>query len=379
MMVATGTSASGPQTTSLLAAYRGLVCDLDGVVYRGAAEVPYAVPVLTAASGTHSVVYATNNASRPPADVAHQLAGFGLKVGVDQVVTSSQAGADHLVDVLPPGARVLAVGGSGVRLALEAVGLTVVTPDELGDGAEPVQAVLQGYGPHVRAVDLAEASYAVEAGAVWVATNCDATLPTERGMAPGNGMLVAAVVRAAGREPVVVGKPEAPLYTSCVRRLGLTPGEVLAVGDRLDTDILGAMAAGLDSLWVLTGADDLHSLAVATGSPRPTYVAPDLRALEHPLPLVTRSGDGWVCGGVRVSVVDGVSIRSSDDDETGAGGTPAARGAEAPDRRAALLTAGVHALCDARDRASSQPVDAGSVAASLTSAVEWWGGGGGGQ
>lgn len=370
MVVATE---DGPPGTagSLLAAYRGLVCDLDGVVYRGAAEVPYAVPALTAAGRSVGVVYATNNASRPPEEVARQLRGFGLELTADQVVTSSQAGAAHLAQLLPPGAPVLAVGGDGVRLALEEVGLTVVLPaaGHHSRGSE-VAGVLQGYGSQVRAADLAEASYAVAAGAVWVATNRDATLPTDRGVAPGNGMLVDAVARATGRQPVVVGKPEAPLYATSVTRLDAASSEVLAVGDRLDTDILGAMAAGLDSLWVLTGVDDLTSLAGAVGRPRPTYVAPDLRALARPRPVVTPSGDWWRCGGVRVRIVDGVSVDHAVD-ERDAGGDSTSDGERGRlDRRIALLTAGVHALCAARDAAGHVPLDVGAVATSLRSVVE---------
>lgn len=359
---------------SLGAAYRGLVCDLDGVVYRGPDEVPHAVASLVAVSRGCGVVYATNNASRPPEDVAHQLASFGLDVGADQVVTSSQAGAARLADLLPQGARVLAVGGVGVRRALEEVGLAVVLPGGVtggpGDDEVGVAGVLQGYGPDVRARDLAEASYAVQGGAIWVATNRDATLPTDRGVAPGNGMLVDAVARATGRQPVVVGKPEAPLYAASVARLGFEAAEVLAIGDRLDTDILGAMAAGLDSLWVLTGVDDLSTLAAADGRPAPTYVAPDLRVLARPRPVVTRSDDWWVCGGVRLRLVDGVSIEHEIDRGTAKDATDPAAGGGDLDRRIALLTAGVRALCDARDRADPSTLDAAAVAASLQSVVE---------
>ncbi len=370
---ATETGSRGP-SSGLGASYRGLVCDLDGVVYRGPTELRHAVSALTEVRASCDVVFATNNASRPPADVAHQLAGFGLEVTAEQVVTSSQAGAAHLAELLPHGARVLAVGGVGVRHALEEVGFTVVLPDEVtsrsGDTDVGVAGVLQGYGPDVRARDLAEASYAVEGGAIWVATNRDATLPTERGVAPGNGMLVDAVARATGRQPVVVGKPEAPLYAASITRLGFEAAEVLAIGDRLDTDILGAMAAGLDSLWVLTGVDDLASLAVAAGRPLPTYVAPDLRVLAAPRPVVTRSDDWWVCGRVRVRVVDGVSIEH-DVDKTGAGEAAKMSSGNNPlDRRIALLTAGVRAMCHARDATDRGTFDGVAVATSLQSVVE---------
>lgn len=275
--------------------YAGVVCDLDGVVRRGTEAVPHAVEQLTALR--IPVVFATNNASLTPDDVAAQLVGLGLPVGSASVVTSSQAGAAYVASKVPAGAHVLAVGGPGVAAALREVGLTAV--DRASDG---VAAVLQGYGPQVTATDLAEASYAVQSGASWVATNRDATLPTHRGIAPGNGALLSAVALATGTQPVSTGKPEPPLYNLAVARLGGTQRDVLAIGDRLDTDILGAMAAGLDSLWVLSGVDDLVSFARAPGNPAPTYAALDLRALARPPMVPAQESDGWVCGGVRLAV-----------------------------------------------------------------------------
>jgi glycerol 3-phosphatase-2 len=263
-------------TTSLQDRYAAIVCDLDGVVYRGPAAVPHAVDALV---GTRlPVIYATNNASRPPADVAAHLRELGLPCGPEAVATSSQAGARTIADRVPPASAVLAVGGPGVAVALEEAGLTPVLPDAVS-GHHPV-AVLQGYGPQVTATHLAEAAYAVQSGAIWVATNTDATLPTDRGVAPGNGSLVAAVQRAVGRAPdVVAGKPSAPLYLMCADRLAVPAERVLAVGDRLDTDIEGAVAAGMDSLLVLTGVDDLAACLAAPPHRRPTWVAHDLRSL----------------------------------------------------------------------------------------------------
>ena len=310
--------------------YGGVVCDLDGVVRRGSAAVPYAVEQLTAL--TSPVVYATNNASLTPEDVAGELLGLGLPVGPDNVVTSSQAAAAYLASRFPAGAPVLAVGGPGVAAALAEVGLTPVATAEAG-----VVAVLQGYGPNVTALDLAEASYAIEGGATWVATNRDATLPTHRGIAPGNGALLGAVATATGRQPSAsAGKPEPPLYDLSVTRLGVPKSDVLAIGDRLDTDILGAMAAGLDSLWVLTGVDDLVTFATAPGRPAPTYAARDLRALARP-PLAARpKGQEWVCDTVRLSVTwergDAIVHRSS-----------------TPDGADALVTTAVAALVHGRD------------------------------
>jgi hypothetical protein len=122
-------------------------------------------------------------------------------------------------------------------------------------------------------------------------------------VAPGNGALIAAVALATGTQPVAVGKPEPPLYTLAVGRLGCRPPEVLAIGDRLDTDILGAHAAGVQSLWVLTGVDHLASFASAPGRPSPTFTATDLQALSLPAQRPHReTPDTWVCEPVRLSV-----------------------------------------------------------------------------
>lgn len=261
---------------ALVARYAAVVCDLDGVVYRGPTAVPHAVEVLGGLDVP--VLYATNNASRSPSDVASHLRDLGLACTPDAVATSSQAGAWLLADRLAAGSPVLAVGGAGVSVALAEAGLRPVLPADAA--CTPVDAVLQGYGPAVTATDLAEAAYAVEGGATWVATNTDGTLPTDRGVAPGNGSLVAAVERAVGHPPhLVAGKPAPPLYLLCAGRLDLPVDRVLAVGDRLDTDIEGAVAAGMDSLLVLTGVDDLRACLAAPPQRRPTWVAPDLRAL----------------------------------------------------------------------------------------------------
>ena len=284
--------------TTLMQDYRGIVCDLDGVVYRGHEAVPHAVGALDAAiSAGLRVVYATNNASRTPAEVATQLTELGLAPSPEDVVTSAQAGARRVRELLGAPARVLAVGGEGVRLALREEGLVVAS-----DAAD-VRAVLQGFGKDVGWRDLAEAAYAVQAGAVWVATNVDATLPTDRGTAPGNGTLVEAVRSATGREPVVVGKPWTPLYELSAQALGTSAAQTLAIGDRLDTDVAGANAAGMDALFVLTGVHGPADLAAAAPAQRPRYVGADLRSLGQAYEAPRRVDDAWVCGPAMVEVV----------------------------------------------------------------------------
>ena len=253
--------------------YDAIVCDLDGVVYRGDPAVPHAVESLSAAG--IPVQYATNNASRPPAAVGEHLRRLGLDVDDSAVATSSQAAAWLLTKHVARGATVLAVGGPGVAEALRERGYVPVS-----SAADDPVAVVQGYGQGVTADDLAQAAYAVQRGALWLATNTDHTLPTASGYAPGNGALVLAVGAAVGRGPdLVAGKPDEPLYLMCAERLGVEPSRVLAVGDRLETDIEGAHHAGMDSLLVLTGVHGVEDALAAPPEERPTWIARDLRAL----------------------------------------------------------------------------------------------------
>lgn len=276
-------------------AYRGIVSDLDGVVYRGARPVPHAVEALAGAGVP--VHYATNNASRPPGEVAAHLRELGLPCADNEVTTSSEAGAWLLSRTAEPPTRVLAVGGPGVALALERAGFTVVVPRD-APGSGRLDAVLQGYGRDVTAADLAEAAYAVQAGARWVATNTDSTLPTDRGVAPGGGSLVSAVEGAVGRGPdAVAGKPHPTIYELALERLDLAADEVLAIGDRLETDIEGAVATGMASLFVLTGVDSIDDVLRAEPRRRPTYIHSDLAGL--PAHLTANALDGSLTAVVR--------------------------------------------------------------------------------
>lgn len=281
---------------SLLSRYDALVCDLDGVIYRGPEPVPYAIESVEAAGGAGvKVAYATNNASRPPAEVAEHLRELGLTADDSAVINSSMAGADHLARHLHEGATVLAVGGDGVRLALSDKGFRVVT----GLKSEQPAAVLQGYGPKVTAQDLAHVAYAVQRGARWVATNTDRTLPTAQGTAPGNGALIGAVREAVDVDPEVVGKPGPLMYTMAAARLGSSAARTLGIGDRLETDVAGAHAAGMDCLHVLTGVHGPTDLIAAPADLRPRYVADDLRALHDPYDEPRRRDDGWHLGAAR--------------------------------------------------------------------------------
>lgn len=304
---------------SLARSHDVLLLDLDGVVYVSGHEVSHAARSLRDAGLAGArVCYVTNNASRTPRDVAEQLRGFGLDASDDDVVTSAQAGAQLLADSLPSGSRVLAVGGTGVGQALRERGLTVV--DALADPLVPegdaVAAVLQGFGKDLNWIALARAARAVGGGAVWVATNDDMTIPTDFGVAPGNGTLVAAVAAATGRTPQVVGKPRPTLLREAVERTGAD--RPLVVGDRLDTDMEGARNAGLVSLLVLTGVTKTLDLWRAPGHRRPDHIGTDLRALLRPALVVNAERCGTSCLDASASVERNRLVASWNDDPAAA-------------------------------------------------------------
>lgn len=293
----------------LIDAYDLAMLDLDGVVYRGAQAVPHAVETIEVVHARHvRLAFLTNNASRTAADVAGQIRGFGLDVDAADVVTAGEAIARIVAESVPPGSPVLVVGGPGLSVPLQARGLRCVQSADDGP-----MAVVQGFHPDVGWRNLAEASYAIQAGAPWFVSNLDLTFPSSRGIAPGNGSLVEAVRRATGAEPVAAaGKPERGLFDEALRRTGAT--RPLMIGDRVDTDIVGALNCGIDALHVLTGVDGLADVARLPPAHRPHYVAHDVRALLQPHPAVEAQHGHWRCGTAVAEVdADGVVALTAGD------------------------------------------------------------------
>jgi HAD superfamily hydrolase (TIGR01450 family) len=283
-----------------------VLADLDGVVYAGAGALPHAVESLNRAAKGRRLGYITNNASRTDASVAAHLTDLGLRVSAEDVVTSPQAAMRLLTQRIPAGSRVLVVGGEGLVVEVEKAGFVVTRSADDGPAA-----VVQGFSPDVAWVHLAEAAFALktpedEGGIPWIATNTDWTIPQSRGIAPGNGTLVSAVHTAVGRLATVAGKPETPIFEEAVRRFGAT--RPLFIGDRLDTDIAGAQAAGIRSALVLTGIDRPKHVLAAPPSSRPTYILADLRELHEPYPATRTKGDVTTVGSASVRI-DGADVR----------------------------------------------------------------------
>ncbi|MGN6612422.1 MAG: HAD-IIA family hydrolase [Angustibacter sp.] len=336
-----------------------VLLDLDGVVYVGPQAVPGAAATLAELRRRGPrVAFVTNNASRTPADVAQHLTTLSIDSAADDVVTSAQAAARLLAADLPASARVLVVGAEGLREAVRAVGLTPV-----GSVDDDPAAVVQGFSPQLSWAMLDEACVAVRRGLPWIATNIDSTLPTPRGPAPGNGAFVDVVARTTGASPRVAGKPAPALLAAAVDRTGAQ--RPLFVGDRLDTDMAGARAAGMPGLHVLTGASATVDLLTSGPDRRPTFLAVDLSGLlaEHHAPRVSRDRARWradgACG-VRVDcdATEGLRV---DADAPGE-----------PELAVEVLRVACAAVWAARDDGADVDVDSARAALSPWTAPQGW-------
>jgi HAD superfamily hydrolase (TIGR01450 family) len=275
--------------------YDAAFFDLDGVIYLGPEPVPGAVQALAEIGrrGTR-VMYVTNNAARPARVVIDQLRQLGFAAESANVLTSAQVAAAMLPRELPAGAKVLVCGSANLAGLLEQAGFRIVaSADDRPD------AVIQGYDPDLSWRRLDEATLAIQNGARWYATNDDASRPTHRGLVPGVGGQIAVVATALGGEPVTFGKPFRPMLDVAVSRTGAV--HPIFVGDRLDTDIEGAVAAGMDSMLVLSGAHGKHDLVHAGPEAQPTYIGRDVGALLEP-PRVAVVADGRAECGAQVAV-----------------------------------------------------------------------------
>jgi HAD superfamily hydrolase (TIGR01450 family) len=289
-------------TTALVDAYDAALFDLDGVIYLGPVAVEGAVATIAALArrGTR-VMYVTNNAARSADTVVDHLARLGFEAGVQDVLTSAQVAAVGIAEALPPGAKVLVAGSRNLADLLAEAGLTPVRSAE----EDPV-AVVQGYDPTLPWSLLDEACLAIQRGATWYATNDDASRPTDRGTVPGAGGMIAVIATALGGAPTTFGKPFRPMLAQAVRRVGAR--RPLFVGDRIDTDIVGANNASMDSLMVFSGAHGKAELLAAGPGERPTHIGADVRALLRPARHVTVTDATTAdCGGQRVGISQGVA------------------------------------------------------------------------
>jgi len=248
-----------------LAQARGFIIDLDGVLYRGNAPVAGASEFIDALlNKTIPIVLLTNNSVRTAALYVDKLTGMGIHIGADRILTSGQATALYLCRVAPHGATVLLIGEEGVRSELVSRGFVLRNnPD--------VDYVVVGFDRAVDYQKLKLATLAIRAGAKFIGTNPDKTFPTEEGLMPGNGAILAAIEAATDVTPLVVGKPSSAIFELALEELGTNAHETVMIGDRLDTDIVGGRQVGLLTILVLSGVTHAEELANASVAPDMVY------------------------------------------------------------------------------------------------------------
>jgi phosphoglycolate/pyridoxal phosphate phosphatase family enzyme len=271
---------------------RLVIFDLDGVVYRGSEPVPGAPELVDFLhrNGT-AVRFATNNSMATRRAYVDRLAGMDIRVGVDEIVTSTSATVEHLRQHAPEVRGVLAIGADGMEAELREAGLdvtmagTAAQRDPGGPLARSYDAVIVGLDPAVDYARLSTAMAAVAAGAPLIATNADARYPTPAGFLPGAGSIVAAIATATGVTPEVIGKPAPAMFTAILEAAGVPASEAVVIGDNPDADVAGAHRAGCAAILVLTGVADAASVPMLIGERAPDAVAdgPDgVRALLAP-------------------------------------------------------------------------------------------------
>lgn len=253
-----------------LASVRDLLIDLDGVLYRGRTPLAGA-PELFEFLRTHDIAYllVTNNSTLTREAFAERLAGFGIHVTPDEIMTSAVATAAYLRTLAPPGTKVNVVGESGLVHELERFGFVMAGRD--------AEFVVAGWDKTVTYEKLKVATLAIRDGATFVGTNPDKTYPLENDIIPGAGSILAALVAASGVEPTIVGKPEPIIIQRCLDLLDATAQETAILGDRLDTDILGGQRAGIGTILVLTGISTRQE--ATAWEPPPDLVVEDLPEL----------------------------------------------------------------------------------------------------
>lgn len=256
-----------------LASLRHLIIDMDGVLWHGDNPLPGLVEFFAVLRRRNiTFILATNNASKTPDQYVVKLTRMGVEVSHDEILTSAQAAALYLSQQSSNGARVFAVGEDGVRQALAERGFFLCDLYNVN-----AQFVVVGMDRGLSWDKLATATLNIRAGAKFIGTNPDTTLPTERGITHGNGAILAALQTATGIIPTIIGKPEPIMYQQAMARLGGTTEDTWALGDRLETDILGAKRAGIRSILVLSGITTREDLAASDYQPE--IVLPDIAAL----------------------------------------------------------------------------------------------------
>ena len=264
-----------------------LIIDMDGVLWHGTQPMPGLTDFFQTLDDLQiPFILATNNASLTPEQYVTKLAKMSVTITKKQILTSGTATALYLSkQVNPTETRVFVVGEDGATQPLIDHGFTLTGLYEVNNDSDAskkgADIVVCGKDETLTWAKLATATLNIRAGAKFIGTNADTTLPTEHGITHGNGAILAALEVATGVSPTIIGKPEPIIYQQALALLGVDPDKTVAIGDRLETDILGAVRTGIRSIMVLTGIsteDDLKE-----SDYQPTWVMPDIRAITKAL------------------------------------------------------------------------------------------------
>ncbi|MBC7251956.1 MAG: HAD family hydrolase [Anaerolineae bacterium] len=257
---------------SKLREIHNLIIDMDGVLYRGNAPMP-GLTDFFAFMREKSIRFtlATNNSSRTPEEYVAKLAGMGVTVSPEDILTSGIATADYLSSIAPPGTKVYVIGAESLAETMRKYGFEVSDRD--------AAFVVVGMDTQVTYDKLRRATLLIRAGARFIGTNPDKTFPSEEGIVPGNGAILAAIETATGVTPLTIGKPEPTLFEMALKRMSADPAHTAVLGDRLETDILGGINAGLLTILVLSGVVNREELAVS--EVKPDLVFEDIDHLRH--------------------------------------------------------------------------------------------------
>ncbi|GAB4256204.1 MAG: HAD-IIA family hydrolase [Methylomicrobium sp.] len=260
-----------------------MIIDMDGVLWHGSKPLPGLIDFFeTLREKDLRFILATNNATLTADQYVEKLADMGVSITAEQVLTSAMATAFFLSQQVDPAVtRVFVIGEDGARQPLIERGFTLVDSFQPDRPSENADVVVCGLDRTLTWQKLATATYSIRNGATFIGTNADTSLPTEYGMTIGNGAILAALQAATGVAPITIGKPEPIMYRQAMSLLRAEPGETIAIGDRLDTDILGAVRAGMSSLMVLTGVSSAADLERSDF--QPTWIMPDIRAITQVL------------------------------------------------------------------------------------------------
>ncbi len=251
-----GSSPMTPDRWQVLKPIRNLIIDMDGVLYRGTSALPGVNVFLDFLSDASiRFILATNNSTRRPDQYRERLVSMGINVDrlrPDDIITSSVAAAQYLREHYPPPRSVYCVGEEGLEAAISGAGYSV--------SADNASVVVAGLDRQLTYDKLKTAGLLIRDGASFVATNPDPVYPTQEGLVPGAGTVVAAIEAAGGVNPVVVGKPETYFFALCLSRLGANPDDAAVLGDGLLTDVEGGRRANMTTILILTGVSTLQDM-----------------------------------------------------------------------------------------------------------------------